>query len=204
VSEWEGLPGEAPIDISHLKVKGITTRSQLNLVEAENVRRAVTKYFGRRRPTRRMAPFTLQWVKRLHHEMFGKVWTWAGRNRTAELNVGVKWHLIDEQLQQLLDDLVCWDHSGIDLPEQAAMLHHRAVQIHPFYNGNGRWARMLSNILLRSRGAPETQWPEDLLGTASTIREEYLAAVRAADFGDYEPLLRLHRAFAATQRGSAP
>jgi Fic-DOC domain mobile mystery protein B len=193
VPEWDALPGETPIDISHLKVKGVQTRSQLDLIEGANVYKAVSKYFGRRRPTARMAPFTLQWAKRLHREMFGDVWKWAGRNRTSEVNIGVKWHLIDEKLQNLLDDLTCWQESGGDVLEQAVRLHHRAVQIHPFYNGNGRWARMLANIFLRSRGHSVTEWPAQLIGSASVIRNQYLEAIKAADEGDYAPLTHLHR-----------
>ena len=111
-----------------------------------------------------MAPFDLNWVKRLHREMFGEVWKWAGEIRTRDLNLGVRWSLIDQKLHNLLSDLEFWDQSGMDLVEQAVRLHHQAVQIHPFYNGNGRWSRMLANILLRSRGHSVTSWPENLLG----------------------------------------
>ena len=35
-----------------------------------------------------------------------------------------------------------WEtNATFDLLEQAMLLHHRAVQIHPFENGNGRWSR---------------------------------------------------------------
>jgi Fic family protein len=50
------------------------------------------------------------------------------------------------QLQTLLEDLVFWEARGDALLEQSVRLHHRAVWIHPFLNGNGRWARMLANI----------------------------------------------------------
>jgi Fic-DOC domain mobile mystery protein B len=191
--DLELLPGETPFDVSHLKVKGIATRSQLNALEARNVLKAMSKYFGRRRPTNRMAPFDLAWVKRLHKQMFGDVWKWAGQTRLEDLNIGVKWYLIDQNLQNLLSDLYCWEESGMEALECAARLHHKAVAIHPFYNGDGRWARMLANIFLRVRNHPETKWPEDLLGTASTIRGDYLTAIKAADVGNYDLILALHR-----------
>ena len=191
--DLELLPGETAFDVSHLKVKGIATRSQLNALEAKNVLKAMSKYFGRRRPTNRMAPFDLPWIKRLHEQMFGDVWKWAGKTRLEDLNIGVKWYLIDQDLQNLLSDLKYWEASGTDLLECAARLHHKAVAIHPFYNGNGRWARMLANIFLRTRNQPETKWPEDLLGTASTIRGDYLTAIKAADVGNSDLLLALHR-----------
>jgi Fic-DOC domain mobile mystery protein B len=198
VSEWEALAGETPTDVSHLKLKWVKTRSQLDIVEARNIRKAVLKYFGRRRPTRRMAPFDLGWIKRLHKEMFGDVWEWAGEIRTRDLNLGVRWNLIDEALHNLMSDLEIWQHSEMDVVEQAVRLHHRAVQIHPFYNGNGRWARMLANVLLRCRGHRETLWPEELLGSQSAVRRRYLAAIQEADLGNYDPLLLLTRDCTAT------
>ena len=69
-------------------------------------------------------------------------------------------------------------------------LHYRAVGIHPFPNGNGRWARMLANIWLRRHGHPITEWPEETIGSVSVIRkEEHLTAIRAYDEGDEGPLL---------------
>ena len=198
IATWEERPGETPIDVSHLKIAWVKTRQELDLVEARNIRKAVLKYFGRRRPTKRMAPFDLTWLKRLHKEMFGDVWKWAGEIRTRDLNLGVSWRLIDEKLQNLLSDLDFWDQSGMDVMEQAVRVHHQAVQVHPFYNGNGRWSRMLANILLRLRGHSQTSWPENLLGTESTIRGAYLAAIKEADLGNYDPLLTLTRQHTAS------
>lgn len=201
MSGWEELAGETPIGVSHLKIKWVKTQHELAIVEASNIRKAVSKYFGRRRPTKAMAPFDLNWVKRLHRQMFGDVWKWAGEIRTRDVNLGVRWNLIDEKLHSLLSDLEVWQRSGMDLVEQAVRLHHQAVAIHPFYNGNGRWARMLGNILLRANGLQPTSWPETLLGVESTIRGEYLAAIKEADLGNYEPLLSLTRQHTRNARG---
>lgn len=169
-------------------------RRQLNELEAANILSAVARYLSGR-PTRRMAPFTLRWVKRLHREMFGDVWTWAGAFRREDLNIGITWYQIETSLENVLEDLKEWARSGLDIVEQSAMLHHRAVQIHPFPNGNGRWARMLANILLKQNGLSPIHWPEELIGSESAIRSEYLDAIRAADQGDYEPLVSLHRRY---------
>ena len=105
VSRWELVPGETPIDVSGLKRKGINTRAELNRAEAENIRKVVVKYLVVK-PSRRSAPFTLSWVKRLHKQMFGDVWKWAGEFRRENLNLGCDWHQVQMQLQVLLDDLV--------------------------------------------------------------------------------------------------
>ena len=192
MSGWGVLPGETPIDVSGLKSKGIHTRADLNRAEAENIRKAMVKYLAAK-PSRRSAPFTQSWAKRLHREMFGDVWKWAGDFRRENLNLGCDWYQVPMQVQALLDDLVFWESQGDVLMEQATRLHHRAVWIHPFPNGNGRWARMLANIWLKRHGHSITEWPEQTIGSKSVIRDEYLSAIRAADAGDEKPLRELHR-----------
>jgi Fic family protein len=66
-------------------------------------------------------------------------------------------------------------------------------------NGNGRWSRLLANIWLKLNKQPLTLWPEDAIGATSVIRDEYLAAVRAADGGNYASLIELHRQYAETK-----
>jgi len=194
VSGWEPLPGETPIDVSGLKRKGMGTRAELNQAEAENVRKVMVKYFAAK-PSRRSAPFTLSWARRLHKQMFGDVWKWAGQFRRENLNIGCDWHQVQIQLQALLDDLAFWEGQGHSLLDQAVRLQHRAVRIHPFRNGNGRWARMLANIWLKRHGHPITEWPEESIGSNSVIRNEYLAAIRATDEGDDGALSELHQRF---------
>jgi len=196
---WQTLPGETPIgDISGLKVSGVATRSELNKIEAENIRKAVVKYLAAK-PSRRTAPFDLPWVLQLHREMLGDVWAWAGTIRTTVTNIGVAPNQIEVGLAALLDDLAFWQQQGEDELKQAVMLHHRAVHIHPFQNGNGRWARLLANIRLRVLGHQLTEWPEETIGAESVIRNDYIAAIKVADDGEYGPLLDLHRQFAADE-----
>ncbi len=146
--------------------------------------------------TRRSAKFDLAWMLLLHREMFGNVWKWAGEVRTTDLNFGAPWYQVSTQLHDLCSDLAYWDKNWLDAIEQAAHLHHRAVQIHPFLNGNGRWSRLLANVLLKLHKQPVTDWPEDSIGATSVIRDDYLAAVPAADGGDYAPLIDLQRRYA--------
>ena len=107
------------------------------------------------------------------------------------LNLGSPWHQVPIQLQGLCDDLADWKKNWPDVIEQAAHRHHRAVLIHPFPNGNGRWSRLLANIWLKLHKQPLTDWPEEVIGSTSLIRDEYLAAVRAADEGDYARLINV-------------
>ena len=193
MADWEPIPHETPLpDRSGLIQKHIKSRQDLHRAEARNVGRAVLKYLSAR-PSRRIAPFDLKWVYRLHKEMFGEVWMWAGIRRDTDLNIGVPWHRVETDLQQMLDDLAYWrTHKVLPSFDQAVQVHFKAVAIHPFLNGNGRWARMLANILLRQDAEPIVAWPSDEIGSTSPIRTEYIAAIQAADRGDMQPLTDLH------------
>lgn len=189
------IPGQTPLDdLSGLRIRSIRTQAQLNEAEAANILEAVTKYLAAR-PSPRSAKFDVRWMKRLHKEMLGDVWQWAGTFRTTDTNIGQPWRQIETAMQTLQDDLRAWQSGGVPLAEQALLLHHKSVSIHPFKNGNGRWSRLLSNIWLKLHGAAVINWPESTIGTASTIRADYLSAIRAADNFDYAPLGELHRRY---------
>ena len=183
--------GETPLtDFDGLRNRRIRTRSQLAVAEAENIRRAVIRYLVAV-PSRKSATFNFGWMLGLHTEMFGDVWSWAGQIRTRPLSLGSDPAHIGEHLAQLCDDIRGREPSMPSMLEQAVLIHHRAVQIHPFRNGNGRWSRMLSNIWLRIHQCPIVEWPAGI-GLESPIRSEYLACLRAADAHDMAPLLQLH------------
>jgi fido (protein-threonine AMPylation protein) len=194
------IPGETPIaDISELKVKGIHLRSQLNRVEAANITRALAQYLVGSL-SRKDAPFDFTWVCELHRRMFEEVLGWAGRLRKSVTSIGIEPKFIEGRLFDLTQNLPYWDNEPLLL--QATMLHHQAVQIHPFENGNGRWSRALANIWLRLNGHELTQWPGTALAQESAVRGEYIAAIKAADQGNYESLLELHTRFTPTAKPS--
>jgi Fic family protein len=92
----------------------------------------------------------------------------------------------------LVDDLNFWHtNKTFDTIEIAVRLHHRAVVIHPFLNGNGRWSRMLANIYLKQNGLSPTKWNENLLVKENANRDEYIEVLKSADSGDYTPLIKL-------------
>jgi Fic-DOC domain mobile mystery protein B len=198
MSAWDHVEGETPIDRSGLRDKSVQTRADLNRVEAENIRKAHLKYFVGRLNAR-LAPFDFAWFLKVHDEMFGDVWNWAGIPRTTNLNIGVGATHVQTSLYDLVGDLEAWQSSDMDIVEQAARLHHRAVEIHPFLNGNGRWSRMIANIWLRLKQHPIVEWPEATIGEASVIRREYIEALKSADRFDFAPLIKIHRRHIASQ-----
>lgn len=140
------IPGETPLDdLSGLRDRSITTRAELNVAEAKSIGLAIEKYIARS-PNRRLLRFDYAWLLRVHRDMFGSVWAWAGKLRRTEIMpVGSAPHRIEAELHELLADLAAWESSGMNCVEQSCRLHHRAVLIHPFTNGNGRWARLVAD-----------------------------------------------------------
>jgi len=180
-------------DISGLKLDTSKhyTIEEIYIHEAKNITKATLKYLSTT-PTKKTAPFTYEWFLELHQEMFGDVWDWAGKLRTVELSIGVKAYMVAMELKKLVDDLEFWDkNKTFSTVEIASRLHHRAVQIHPFRNGNGRWSRMLANIYLKQNGLDATKWNEDLLSKDNPHRDDYIDALKKADGGDYSVLIEI-------------
>ncbi|MCF6206306.1 MAG: mobile mystery protein B [Sulfurovum sp.] len=180
-------------DISGLKLDTSKqyTMDEIYFYEAKNITQATLKYLSSV-PGKKLAPFTLEWFLLLHQEMFGDVWAWAGKLRQVELSIGVKAYMVSTQLQKLVDDLAYWEeHKSFDVIEIASRIHHRAVHIHPFLNGNGRWSRMLANIYLKQNGLQPTKWNEDLLSKTNPHRDNYIKALKKADDGDYSDLIAM-------------
>ncbi len=167
------------------------TLQDIYFYEAENITKAILKYLSAK-PSKKLASFSYEWFLTLHKEMFGEVWDWAGKLRQVELSIGVKAYLVPMELKKLVDDLEFWDkNKSFSTVEISARLHHRAVHIHPFKNGNGRWSRMLANIYLKQNGLNSTKWNENLLAKENPKRDEYIKALKLADMGDYSKLIKL-------------
>ena len=180
-------------DISGLKLDTSKpyTMQEIYLYEAKNITKATLKYLSAT-PDKKLAPFSYEWFMILHRDMFGDVWKWAGKLRQVELSIGVKAYLVSMEIKKLVDDLEFWHQNRIfETVEIASRLHHRAVHIHPFLNGNGRWSRMLANIYLKQNGLTPTRWNENLLSKENTHRDSYINALKMADGGDYGELIRL-------------
>jgi Fic-DOC domain mobile mystery protein B len=135
---------------------------------------------------------TDSFVRQLHRRLFGDVWGWAGTYRLREKNIGIDPLQIAVQLRYLLDDARYWAKNGTYTPlEAAARFHHRMVQIHPFPNGNGRHARIATDVLLGDYFEnPPVEWASGFdLQADNARRTGYFESLRAADRGEFDQLL---------------
>ncbi|OGR07935.1 MAG: cell filamentation protein Fic [Deltaproteobacteria bacterium RIFOXYD12_FULL_50_9] len=113
---------------------------------------------------------------------------WAGRYRNSNVIIGGADHTPPEAVEvpQLMQELVDWlqqNRKGLHPVELAAVLHHRLVHIHPFFDGNGRTSRLVMNIVLMQAGFP-------LVVILKNDRKRYYRTLSEADKGNYIPFVR--------------
>ena len=90
----------------------------------------------------------------------------------------------------IFDDIEFWQvNNTYDLREIALRLHHRMVYVHPFPNGNGRFSRLFADLLLWNNDEVNFTWGSCSLVEDSTMRKQYILALREADKGDYQKLI---------------
>lgn len=167
----------------------ITLRSELNEAEQANILEAEEWAFSRKRDV-----LDERFLMNLHNRMFGHVWRRAGEFRRTDRNIGIDSYRIPVELRQLLDDCQYWiEHDTYEPDEIAARFHHRLVFIHPFPNGNGRHARLATDLMLVKLDRPRFSWGSVNLVDAGETRQTYVATLRAADNHDYRALLEFVR-----------
>ena len=187
--DYQYPEGATPIDPDEacgLRLTHITTRGELDRWEQENILDALA-WLDRKRPKDILNEL---FFKQLHKRMFGNVWEWAGQFRRSDKNIGGVWHQIPMAIRNLCDDARLWVKLRDESADKIAVrFHHRLVLIHPFPNGNGRHARLMTDLFIEDTlNCLRFTWGGDNLTKASEVRSRYIAALRAADGGDYRPL----------------
>ncbi|HMJ67438.1 MAG TPA: mobile mystery protein B [Cyclobacteriaceae bacterium] len=182
--------GQTPLDeeaLNGLLIPTITLSKELDQFERLNIEKAIQWTLHGR--LKKEDILTEAFVKRLHEKMYGDVWSWAGKFRKTNTNIGVNWHIIPIELRQLLDDCSWWVSHGTYPPDELAVrLKHRLVSIHCFPNGNGRHSRLMADLLAEKvLGRPVFSW-----GNGDN-RQLYIQGVKAADLGNIETLLSFAR-----------
>jgi Fic-DOC domain mobile mystery protein B len=185
----EGATPLDPDEREGLKHKQITTRGALDVLEQANIETGL-QWISKNKQRDILSD---DFLRKLHKHLFGDVWSWAGSYRQREKNIGINPLDIGTALRNLVDDARYWaDHDTYPPLESSARFHHRMVQIHPFPNGNGRHARIAADYFLEWHlNHRKIEWADGLdLEADSERRSDYISALRAADDGDYEPLLK--------------
>lgn len=107
---------------------------------------------------------------------------WAGRYRNGQVRIAGSMHVPPNarSVSTNVSTLLQWirnNPDGLDPVLLAAYAHHRFVNIHPFFDGNGRTGRLLMNFILMQCGYP----PAIIL---KNDRYKYYDALERAHRGD--------------------
>lgn len=109
-------------------------------------------------------------------------------NNPTRLDGAVHQYTPPEQVASEMDHLVemysMHKTKGVTPEVEAAWLHHRFTQVHPFQDGNGRVARALASLVFLQAG-----WFP--LVVTRDDRSAYLDALEKADDGDLKELIQL-------------
>ncbi len=192
----EYINGQTPIDEEEkgeLLIPTIVNRGELDEFEQKNIEEAFRWLIGRR--FKAEVVFTEEFVRKLHKQMYGNVWGWAGQFRKTDKNIGIdKWQ-IPVGLRTLNDDAQLWIDKKIFPEDEIAIRYkHRIVSIHCFPNGNGRHSRLMADVIIEKIfGKALFTWGSNNLVRDDSSRRDYIKAIQAADAGDFEPLMSFAR-----------
>ncbi|MDD4621338.1 MAG: Fic family protein, partial [Methanosarcina sp.] len=122
-------------------------------------------------------------IQEIHEIVTRSILEDAGRYRTRNVRIAgaVKTPPDWSKIIKLMDELIEKITESKEHPiETASFLHHRFVEIHPFSDGNGRVARLLTNLYLMARDYPPVVLKKE-------DRGKYYKSLRAADAGNLVP-----------------
>ncbi len=119
-------------------------------------------------------------IQQIHEVVTGGIIEDAGKYRTRNVRITgaaktlPDWSKVTGQMVELIEKIAQCKRHPVDA---AALLHHGFVRIHPFIDGNGRVARLLTNLYLIARGYPPVVLKIENRG-------KYYRFLRAADAGN--------------------
>lgn len=169
---------------------GITSKEELEHVEEERFEGLLEEAVSRFDSDHRFTATDILW---LHKSWLGGVFSWAGAYRTVNIGKGgfmsaAAAHVPELMRQFESDQLArltpCRFEKIKEVAAALAEVHVELVLIHPFREGNGRIARLLSVLMALQAGLP----PLDFSELQGAKREEYFAAVRAGMDRNYQPM----------------
>lgn len=179
-------------ELSGLKIEGLKSYSDIHDAEEAGIKKTVAwvekNYF---KPEK---IFTEAFIKEIHKRMFADVWNWAGKYRLANKNLGVDKIKISSELKQLMSNTKFWiEDESYDMDEIAVRFAHRLMQIQAFPDGNARHAKIMANVILEHLLNSEIfSWGESIPDPEKN-RAEFLEALRKADKGKMDDLLKFAR-----------
>ena len=131
-----------------------------------------------------------------HRRWLGNVYEWAGQYRSVNMGKGnfqfAAAHLVPKLMQDFNNKFLqvytpCKGMNEDQLVTALARVHIEYILVHPFREGNGRLARLLSTIMALQAGQPllDFSYMDD-------NKDEYFSAIQAG-LVDYEPMKEIFK-----------
>ena len=190
------LEGQTPLDEEEnngLRIPTIAIRQELDEFEQQSIEDAMLWVFNK--SLNAEIVLTEKFICDLHKRMYGQVWSWAGKFRKTDKNLGIDKWKIPVELRALCDDALFWMiNQTFSNDEIALRFKHRLVSIHCFSNGNGRHSRLMADIIIsKVLNQPIFSWGSSYLVKEDNVRKAYLKALKSADRGELKSLLLFSR-----------
>lgn len=137
----------------------------------------------------RKQTFSEHLIRDLHRIVMQKTdMEFAGKYRVSNVFIGGADHTPPDALQVPLEmeKLMNWfakERKALHPIELSALLHHKLVYVHPFFDGNGRTARLIMNLTLMQAGYP-------LSVILKNDRKKYYRVLALADTGNTTSLIK--------------
>ena len=169
---------------------GITSRQEMDASEARALERAMDVLVRTYRETHR---FTAADLCDCHRTWLGGIYEWAGRYRRVNVSKDGFPFAAAAQVPALMEQFErdvlrrctpCTVTSRGAVVRALAETHVELVLIHPFRDGNGRLARVLSTVMALQAGLPLL----DFSPIAGRRKTAYIAAIQAGLDKHYAPM----------------
>ncbi len=190
--EFQVAPGNTPLDPTEAEglIPKISTLGELNQVEGFNILSA--RRWANEDQAIASDLLSSSSLRKLHLKMFDRTWRWAGKYRITQKSIGIEAFRIASEIENLVSNTKTWIEFGTYSPlEIAVRFHHRLVQVHAFPNGNGRHARLTTDLLCQQLRIEPFTWGSHLIEERAQVRRKYIAALQDADNHDFTALLVL-------------
>ena len=128
-----------------------------------------------------------------HKTWLGEVYEWAGKYRKVNITkndftfaMAAQLHKLMEQFEQnqLTQYTPCVFKNREEVVKALAETHTELLLIHPFRDGNGRIARLLSTLMALQAGLPLL----DFNLISEVKKQEYITAVQTGLDRNYQPM----------------
>jgi cell filamentation protein len=135
--------------------------------------------------------FTSEAICHMHHMWMESIYAWAGSYRQVNMSKGgfpfaspafIPKLMAEFEHNILFKYTPCLFDFREDILQALAIVHIEFLLIHPFREGNGRLARLLSILMALQAGLPLL----DFSGIKGEGKEKYFAAVRAGLDQNYQ------------------